>query len=265
MNSSTIFESVAAELGWSQNTQIEVLLRYIDQQASAEAFSDYLAEHDNFETVMQVQEEHTFTALLENGEQVEMALLREVQTGNLFAVDASYVEQDLEVASPFGNGPLSFTESEVDAAQVSPYKHDVFELHVLSGDDVEDVSQKSLEEVLYEVNEGACVGAVRHVRKALLSPSQMAERTEEFGSDPSFFRITQAVLRANQRKCISCEESGKITYSDNEDGKQYALCGCGAGWIEHTYRPPEGKLASEHPVVTEVEIINQAKSGRAAG
>lgn len=39
-----IFIDTAAEEGWSDATQIDVLLRYIENQQSFEAFEDFLAE-----------------------------------------------------------------------------------------------------------------------------------------------------------------------------------------------------------------------------
>lgn len=44
MSESDHFARVAAAEGWSLATQVGVLLTYIDNQASPEAFEDYLAE-----------------------------------------------------------------------------------------------------------------------------------------------------------------------------------------------------------------------------
>lgn len=39
-----MFELIAAQQGWTETTQISVLLEYIENQQSEEAFSDFLLE-----------------------------------------------------------------------------------------------------------------------------------------------------------------------------------------------------------------------------
>lgn len=43
------FERVAAEQGWNDQSRIDVLLRYIESQASFAAFADFLATQAAFE------------------------------------------------------------------------------------------------------------------------------------------------------------------------------------------------------------------------
>lgn len=44
MSERALFESIAAEEGWHQRTQIDVLLHYVENQGSAAAFEDFLAQ-----------------------------------------------------------------------------------------------------------------------------------------------------------------------------------------------------------------------------
>lgn len=44
MSESYLFEEIAEQQGWTDATQVEVLLRYIENQASPEAFQDFLNE-----------------------------------------------------------------------------------------------------------------------------------------------------------------------------------------------------------------------------
>lgn len=49
MNTETIFSNSASEAGWDETKQIQVLLEYIENQQSDEAFSDFLAEAISWE------------------------------------------------------------------------------------------------------------------------------------------------------------------------------------------------------------------------
>lgn len=44
MSERELFEATAAEEGWHDRTQIDVLLQYIENQGSAAAFEDFLAQ-----------------------------------------------------------------------------------------------------------------------------------------------------------------------------------------------------------------------------
>lgn len=53
----------------------------------------------------------TQTITLPTGEQLEMVVLKEVCTGNIFTVEASYVEQEAgDVHSPYGGKALEFVD-----------------------------------------------------------------------------------------------------------------------------------------------------------
>ncbi len=247
-----VFESVAAELGWSESTQISVLLDYIQRQQSNQAFHDFLAEQNHQEEPLYVTEGQTFQILKPNGEQVDLALIEEHGSGNVFAVESSYVEQDNEVFSPYGNGPGTFREVREGPDQPGSeiFFHDVFELHVLSKHTPFDPAAVSLDTLAYEITEGECVGALKHASRGALSPRSMAERVTDYGSDESFFNLTEAVIRASEGQCISCEHGSAVERGLTENGARPAVCACGAAWIEH--------MAAEHgPVVDEVEILRQ--------
>lgn len=44
MSERELFETIVAEEGWHEPTQIDVLLQYIENQGSAAAFEDFLAQ-----------------------------------------------------------------------------------------------------------------------------------------------------------------------------------------------------------------------------
>lgn len=44
MSESNLFEEIADQQGWTEATQVDVLLRYIENQGSFEAFQDFLSE-----------------------------------------------------------------------------------------------------------------------------------------------------------------------------------------------------------------------------
>ena len=44
MSERDLFEAVAAEEGWQERTQINILLRYIETQCSSVAFADFIAQ-----------------------------------------------------------------------------------------------------------------------------------------------------------------------------------------------------------------------------
>ena len=49
MNAETIFDRFAHEQGWDMDSQVTILLRYIDNQQSDEAFKDFLREQQDDE------------------------------------------------------------------------------------------------------------------------------------------------------------------------------------------------------------------------
>jgi len=44
MSERELFETIAADEGWHDRTQIDVLLQYVENQGSAPAFEDFLAQ-----------------------------------------------------------------------------------------------------------------------------------------------------------------------------------------------------------------------------
>lgn len=63
---------------------------------------------------MQAEEIKTVLITLPSGEETEQVILREKETGLLFCMDASYVEQEAgEIHSPFGHGVLTLPDDEV--------------------------------------------------------------------------------------------------------------------------------------------------------
>ena len=48
MDEEQLFENTAAEQGWSAETQVGVLLEYVKNQQSPEAFADFLAEQQAY-------------------------------------------------------------------------------------------------------------------------------------------------------------------------------------------------------------------------
>lgn len=66
-----------------------------------------------------VEEISVIQIKLPNGDDAEFALLRETDTNNFFAVEGAYVEQDLLVESPYGNGLLEWVESDATDSHAS--------------------------------------------------------------------------------------------------------------------------------------------------
>lgn len=107
MRESTMFESVAAELGWSPETQQKVLLEYIESQKGADAFEAFLAEKNNFEDVAMAHYVARQPLAVGGKLRAEVVVLRDRKTRRLFAVEADFIEAEQEVHSPYGAGPVT--------------------------------------------------------------------------------------------------------------------------------------------------------------
>lgn len=57
-----------------------------------------------------VRELGTVSFNLQDGEQEELAVVQELDTGNIFAIHASYAQQIDMVVSPYGNGQMEYDE-----------------------------------------------------------------------------------------------------------------------------------------------------------
>lgn len=107
MRESTMFESVAAELGWSPETQQKVLLEYIESQKGAASFEAFLAEKDNFEDVAKAHHVARQPLAVGGKFETEVVVLRDSKTLRLFAVEADFIEDEQEVHSPYEAGPVT--------------------------------------------------------------------------------------------------------------------------------------------------------------
>lgn len=179
---SQFFDDIAQARGWSPQTQVDILLEYIENQQSDEAFLDFIEEQERVQPKTLAVELGQRMTINDQGQEEEFGLLEEVGTGNVFAVHGSYLEQDGEVSSPYGNGVLQFrdVESEVDGELF----HTTYEVHVLS--DWRLPADMPPSEMEREITTGGCVGRVLLSRQRAVSREAMHTLLENFDSDPAF-------------------------------------------------------------------------------
>lgn len=141
----------------------------------------------------QVRELGTFRKLLPDGTEEEFVLLREPGANAAFAVSASYVAQDNDVHSPYGNGLLRFDDSKENPASKSSFTHTVIEVHVLSDDPDFKPNEWSLGDLEREMACGDIVGRKRVIDQVSVDAEMMAVKLTSLGSDPDFFQIDSSV------------------------------------------------------------------------
>lgn len=203
----------------------------------------------------QVAEIGTVPVLLPDGVSLELALLCEVGTQNVFAVDASYVEQELDVDSPYGAGPLEWVDLPA-SPQNNKYSHTVVHFHVLSDKPGFDAGNWSVADLAREADHGDVVTHAHVAQQILITPQAMADKLLDFGSEPEFFEIDNHILRANAACCIECEAVEELNYESRDHGRQFVECYCcGAEWIE--FSSPDD--AKEQPEVLVVEVVKQGR------
>lgn len=193
--------------------------------------------------------------LLPDGSILQLALLCETGTQNVFAVDASYVEQDNYVESPFGNGLLEWLDAP-EMKSKGDYSHTVVNLHVLSDDPAFNPGEWSVADLAREGDSGDVVTMAAVSQQVWTTPAEMAELLCDFGSDPEFFDIDDELILANDSRCVVCRESDDVEYDSRDNGRQAAKChSCGSEWFENS----DSTDTKEQPVVMSVDIIKEGK------
>lgn len=126
--------------------------------------------------------------LLPCGGETELALLSELDTGSIFAVEGSFIEQDNDVESPYGSGLLKWADLPAKTLD-SKFSHTVIRFEVLSDDPDFDAGDYSIGDLAREADNGCVVARASVTHQYRISPERMAETLIDFGSDPGFFSI----------------------------------------------------------------------------
>lgn len=189
-----------------------------------------------------VRELETFERIMPSGEVEKFCLIEEVDTKNRYAVEASFVEQEQEGCSPYGNGQESFQDASDAPSDPTrkKYSHSVIEFHVLSDDPLFNPENYSLSQLLKEAHDGDLVGKTTLPKQVFLSRDQARERLEDFGSSQEFFECPDScshcgadqTAQASVRREYVCKDGGDSVfalghYNDNyfEPDSEPALAG----------------------------------------
>lgn len=199
-------EKMLSDLSDSMNLPVDEINALFDR---AQSVFDSAIHNPNM-----VSEIGAVPVLLPDGSILQLALLCEAGTHNVFAVDASYVEQDNYVESPFGNGLLEWVDTP-DTKKNADYSHTVVNLHVLSNDPAFNPGEWSVADLAREGDHGDVVTMATVSQQVWTTPAEMAELLCDFGSDPEFFDIDDELILANASQCVMCKESDDVESKEN--------------------------------------------------
>lgn len=87
--------------------------KWLVKQGAGERVLHYAKDRYGVRSENKIHGEEVFTSIIKlpNGGETEILFIQEKDTGNLFAVEASYIEQEVgPIMSPYGNGKIILPE-----------------------------------------------------------------------------------------------------------------------------------------------------------